>query len=85
MNKETAVSALVPGDIVSLKHGPQAVSHIITYAQDDPTNGRPGWNMVDVFFVGQSYPLYYRDNIEVSVVGHIDLEAVRYAAEELRK
>lgn len=82
MSKEIPAGQLTPGDIVALKHGAQAVSYTITYP---PLTETQTWSMVDVFFVGQTYPLYYRDTTEVEVVGHVDLEAVRYAAEELAK
>lgn len=71
---------LRPGHLVELKHGVQAVSHTIVYPPIDPTNGRPGWDMIDVFFVGQSYPLYFRSDIEVEVVGLIDLTNPRAVA-----
>lgn len=82
MSKEIQAGQLTPGDIVALKHGAQAVSHIITYP---PLTETQTWCMVDVFFVGQSYPLYYRDTTEVEVIRHLDLDAVRYAVEELAK
>lgn len=68
---------LRPGDIVPLKHGAQAVSRI----EDCEFHAERIW----VWFVGQSYPLCYRRDIEVDVTGHIDLAAVEYAAQELVK
>lgn len=80
MNKEITAGELTQGDIVSLKIGAKAVSHIITYPYPEH-----GWNMLDVFFFDQSYPLYYKDSTLVEVVGHIDVDAVRYVIEELAK
>jgi hypothetical protein len=74
--------ALQPGDIVLLKHGAQAVSHTITYPLLTPSQTQ---RFVDVFFVGQSYPLYFREDMDVDVTGHIDLAAVEYAIRELSK
>lgn len=68
---------LRPGHLVELKHGVQAVSHTIVYP---PLTAAQTWNMIDVFFVGQSYPLYFRDDIEVEVVGIIDLTNPRAVA-----
>lgn len=79
-SKEVQAGELVQGDIVELKTGANAVSRIITYPHPEL-----GWNMLDVFFFGQTYPLYYKDSTLVEVVGHIDVEAVQYAVEELRK
>lgn len=68
---------LRPGDLVELKHGVQAVHHTITYPLLTASSTH---HFVDVFFVGQSYPLYYREDIEVEVVGMIDLTNPRAVA-----
>lgn len=80
MTKEIPAGQLVQGDIVALKVGARAVSHIIVYPYPDL-----GWNMMDVFFFDQAYPMYYKDTVEVEVIGHIDVAAVQYAIEELTK
>lgn len=79
---ETKAIDLTPGDIVMLKHGAQAVSHSITYPSLSVSQPLA---MIHVFFVGQSYPLLFREDYEVDVIKHINIEAVRYAAEELSK
>ncbi len=68
---------LQPGHLVELKHGVQAVSHTITYP---PLTASQTWKMIDVFFVGQSYPLYFREDYEVEVTGIIDLTNPRAVA-----
>ena len=68
---------LQPGHLVELKHGIQAVSHTITYPLLTQTQQH---HFIDVFFVGQSYPLYYREDVEVEVVGMIDLTNPRAVA-----
>lgn len=68
---------LQPGHLVELKHGIQAVSHTIKYPPLTQSQPR---QFIDVFFVGQSYPLYYREDVEVEVVGMIDLTNPRAVA-----
>ena len=72
MHKEIAAADLQPGQIVDLKTGPHIVSHTITYA---PLTASQSKRFVDVFFVGQSYPLYFREDVEVNVIGFTELEA----------
>ena len=71
---------LRPGHLIELKHGVQVVSHTIVYPPINPTNGRQRWDMLDVFLVGHSYPLYFRSDIEVEVAGIIDLTNPRAVA-----
>ena len=61
---------LQPGHLVELKHGVQAVSHTIVYPFITTAQTK---HFMDVFFVGQSYPLYFREDYELEVVGIIDL------------
>lgn len=68
---------LKPGHLVELKHGIQAVSHTILYP---PLTASQPRRFVDVFFIGQSYPLYYREDVEVEVIGMIDLTNPRAVA-----
>jgi hypothetical protein len=68
---------LQPGHLVELKHGIQGVSHTIKYP---PLTASSKHQFIDVFFIGQSYPLYFREDVEVEVVGMIDLTNPRAVA-----
>ena len=68
---------LQPGDVVPYKHGVQVLSHL----EDCPNHTE----RVYAWYFDQTYPICYRRDIEVDVIKHINIDAVRYAAEELSK
>jgi hypothetical protein len=82
MTTEVLAANLTPGDIVMLKHGAAAVKNITIYPLLTASQTA---RMVDVFFFDQSYPLYFREDMEVEVIKHINVEAIQYAVEELSK
>lgn len=65
---------LEPGHVIQLKTGSRTVSHTVTYP---PLTEDQEHLFVDVFFVGLSYPLYYREDVEVDVMAYINPDGGR--------